>query len=112
MPTSSLEAVQLRLICEPDVAIAVKPVGILGGEMSPVSALKAAMCMTHCEPFWGAGGLFAPIVGAVLFSVRLPWAFSLEVKPVPAAVTLPLEEPAPKMRSPPLVVVPGPLSMG
>ena len=35
----------------------------VGGVVSPVlrpSALKAAMCITHAEPFWVAVALYAP----------------------------------------------------
>jgi hypothetical protein len=67
--------------------------------------------MTHCEPFCVAVALFGPAVVAVLSSVRVRCAFRRVVKPVPAAVTLLLEDPAPKIRSFALEVVADPLFM-
>ena len=67
------------------------------------------MCMTHCEPFCVAVALFGPAVVTVLSSVRLRLAFRRVVKPVPAAVTLLLDDPAPKITSFALVVVADPL---
>ena len=85
-PTSSVLAFQVRLICEVEVGVAVKPVGVDGGVVSgvPGSALNATMCMTHALPFWFAVALYGPTAVTFLSSVRLPNVVERDVKPVPA----------------------------
>jgi hypothetical protein len=67
--------------------------------------------MTHRVPFCVAVALFGPAVVTVLSSVRVRFAVRRVVKPVPAAVTLLVDDPAPKITSFALLVVADPLSM-
>ncbi len=48
-PTLSLEATQPKLICELEAVMAVRPVGAVGGVVSPppLAARNAAICITH-----------------------------------------------------------------
>ena len=108
-PTLSLALAETATFPETMVPGAGAVRDALGGEVSLGSALKATMCITHRLPFWVAVALCGPAEVTFLSSVRVPLAFKRLVKPVPAAVTLLLEEPAPKIRSSALVVVDEPL---
>jgi hypothetical protein len=46
-PTLSVEAVQLKLICELEAAVAVKPVGALGGVVSAALGVLAEAVLEY-----------------------------------------------------------------
>src|SRR5215211_4149628 len=85
----------------------------VGGVVSPgaESALKASMCITQEAPPCVAVALLAPAVLTNLSSVRLPKLVRRVVNPAPAALTVPVDAPAPKIRSDAFVVVAVPLLM-
>ena len=100
---SSVLAFHVRSICEVDLGIWLKPVGVDGGVLSGAftSTLNATICMTQglLLTAWLAEASYDPTSVTFLSSVRLPKSPEREVKPLPTLLTLLADAPAPKMRS-------------